>query len=637
MNNHRRHFLKVAGTVLLTAAAPFSARILAGKPASVFFREGVASGDPDTDSIILWTRAEPATGDNARLLLQVSEREDFAQVVLEASLTARAAQDFTVRARVQGLKPGHIYFYRFNAVDGGQSRVGRSMTAPAAEDARPVHLAFASCQNYEQGFYGAWERMLEDDRQKPADEQIQFVLHLGDFVYERYRHRPAEGQTFVRRLPPFPDGARGDGKEWAHSLADYRHLYQTHLRDPLLQDARARWPFICTWDDHEFSNDSFGHFSTYDGIIKAEASRQRDAHQAWFEYIPAQVEQTPEQLRIYRRLRWGQMVDLLITDLRSYRTGPALPPGISDELGLPMDPVQLVAICDGGRAYNHGEPPEFLPFGDGTLPNTARNREPGTMLGAEQKSWFKQAMQESTAPWKVWGNSLPILPLRLDLSSIPLAGMHDGILSEDAWAGFPTEYAELMNFVDNQGVTGLVSLSGDHHMHGAATLVVDPDAEIPKAVAADFNVTGISSSNHFINVLHRAGQDESDFRQLVAEDVDGEISETWNMTLHYGVLASMAFSRTGWSGLSAWLGPNGSNPGLAYVDSNSNGYGLAQFSADSCEVQLVTVSDATRPPADGGKEVARIAAFSLPLWTRDQEPTLVGPDFTGVAPFPYGE
>lgn len=637
MTYQRRQFLKVAGTVLLTAGTPFSARALVQQSVSVAFSEGVASGDPGPDSVILWTRAQPLGGnDDQGLLLQVSESTDFKRVVLEESIVARADEDFTVRTLIRGLKAGQSYYYRFTASAGGQSRTGRTMTAPAAEDPRPVQLAFASCQNYEQGFFGAWGRMLEDDLGKPATQQIQFVLHLGDFIYERYRHGPADGRAFARRLPPFPDGERSGDREWAVSLADYRHLYKTCLRDPQLQDARARWPFICTWDDHEFSNDSFRQYSSYGGTHRAEPERQRSAHQAWFEFIPARVQKAGGILTIYRSLRWGSQVELLITDLRSYRSDPPLPEGISDELGLPMDPVDLVAICDGGRNYNHGHPPQNLPFGDGSHPNPALDRDPGTLLGGKQKTWFTQSLQNATAPWKVWGNSLPILPLRLDLSSIPMAEMHDGILSQDAWAGFPGEYRELMDFVAGEKISGLVSLSGDHHMHGAATLAQDPNAASPRAVAADFNVTGISSSNHFRGVLHRAGQDQSGFMQLVADEEDGRTRETWNMTLNYGVLASMAFSRTGWHGLSDWLGPNTANPGLAYVDSNSNGYGLARFSQELCEVQLLTITDAGQAPDLGPPGVLRSASFRLARWAGGEDPALEGPEFTGDPPFPYG-
>ncbi len=175
----------------------------------------------------------------------------------------------------------------------------------------------------------------------------------------------------------------------AVSLADYRHLYKTYLSDPHLQEARARWPFICTWDDHEFADDCFQSFTTYDGQAVLEAQRKLSANQAWFEYIPAVLDELQQpahnfraqvleqdiathnqtavdSLRIYRKLAWGKYLDIVLTDNRSYRSPPCLPDGFAASLGLPLNPVELVAIADGGNAYGQGKPPATLPYGDGT-------------------------------------------------------------------------------------------------------------------------------------------------------------------------------------------------------------------------------------------------------------------------------
>ena len=112
-------------------------------------------------------------------------------------------------------------------------------------------MAFVCCQSYEQAYYGSWARMLADDKAKSDSEQIDFVLHLGDFIYERSGPKLANDMPVPPdRCPPFPDGVQQDDYSYALTLADYRHLYKTYLSDPNLQEARARWPFICTWDDH---------------------------------------------------------------------------------------------------------------------------------------------------------------------------------------------------------------------------------------------------------------------------------------------------------------------------------------------------------------------------------------------------
>lgn len=634
MQLDRRQFLHIIGTVYLSAGLPTAAAALATPGSRVSFPQGVASADPQPDSILLWTRAQPLAEGDVALILQLSSSEDFEQVLVEETVSAHSTADYTVRVQIDGLQPGQFYYYRFLADDGGMSRTGRTLTAPDPASTTPFRIAFASCQNYEQGYFGAWGSMLSEDEARPAAEAIQFVLHLGDFIYERYLNRADKGQPFVRLLPAFPDGASSAERTWADSLADYRHLYKTHLDDPFLQAARARWPFVCTWDDHEFSNDSFQHFSTYDDAPLAEMQRRRHAHQAWFEFVPARVEEAAD-LRIYRRLRWGKLADILLTDLRSYRSAPPLPAGLTKQLGLPVDPVELVAIFDSGRDYNNGAPPETLPYGDGTTPNSARERAPGTMLGAEQKTWFKQALRESDATWKVWANSLPALPLRLDLSTLPFQQLENSVLSVDAWSGYPHEYRELMSYLQTENIGGVVSLSGDHHMHGAGTLALDPNLADSPMVAADFNVSGISSTPHFNNVLHQARRDNSSFLQLVATEVNGKTLPTWNMSLTQGVLASLAYDKSGLKSLAEWLGPNSANRGLAYADTNSNGYGLAYFDAQHCAVELVTITAPLQPAPTTGNAILRRAQFKLPLWRAGEEITLLGPDFVGTPPFPW--
>jgi alkaline phosphatase D len=390
---------------------------------------------------------------------------------------------------------------------------------------------------------------------------------------------------------------------------------------------------VCTWDDHEFSNNGYQDFNAYEEPHFRDPRRKRDANRAWFEFIPARIERR-DDLQIYRSLKWGRTADILVTDLRSYRSPPRLPEDLSTELGLPVDPVELVAIYDGGKAYNGGNPPEYLPFGDGTHPNTARTEAPATMLGEAQKNWFKQHLSDSTAHWKIWANSLPALPLRLDLSSIPFQDLPDGILTADAWAGYPGELRELMHYVHKANITGLVSLSGDHHMHGAGTLAVDPDAAPGNAVALDFNVAGISSSTHLHNVL--AADDDVDplFRALVETDIDGETVPVWNLTLTRGVLAGLAFSRTHWEALSDWLGPNPANPGLAYVDAGAHGFGVARFVPERCDVDLVTVASAEQEYPSPGSPVTHRASFSVPAWEPETGPQLPGPQLDTDPGFP---
>lgn len=625
------------------------------------FPQGVASGDPQPAAVMLWTRAVPTTGSgNAiRLLLQLSADSNFGTPLLQEGVHTNAGSDYTVRAYIDGLTPDTVYYYRFLGADGSASRTGRTRTAPAPGAARPVKLAFVSCQNYEQAFYGSWARMLQDDRTAPESDRIQFVLYLGDFIYERCWHERREGGPPSRSVPPFPDGVETAEHRDAVSLADYRHLYKTYLSDPYLQEARAHWPFICTWDDHEFVDDNFQSFTNHDGTARLEAQRKLDANQAWFEYIPAALDELKNQpahnfrprelgadesthntaavdsLRIYRKLGWGQYLDIMVTDSRSYRSPPCLPPGFAATLGLPLNTVRLVEIADAGNAYAAGNPPASLPWGDGTVPNPAKERPPGSMLGVEQRDWFMGAIKASTARWKIWANAMPLMPLRLDMSAVPFTDYEDSIFNIDGWAGYPHEVGILMRLLETAGIAGVVSLSGDHHMHGASTVQRDTTDPQAQPVAADFTVAAISSSPIFEDLTAAANEDHPDFAQLVYRKGERGVEPTWNITMLHGVLAAYAYARTGSHAANAWLGPNSANPGLSFVDTTVNGYGLVSVDGKEMQVLLVAMQDCrkafTQPPA-----IAYTARFRLPLWRAGDPVQLEGPEFGGSAPFPFG-
>lgn len=652
----------LSGSTFFLTVAPTRAnpQALSTAAPALEFREGVASGDPQPTSIMLWTRAAPPKEHTGKvtLLLQVSADKAFSRLELQAPISTEAANDYTVRSYVDGLRPDTIYYYRFIGGAATKSRVGRTRTAPTADQTRKVNLAFASCQNYEQAHYGAWARMLEEDRKAPQDERIDFVLHLGDFIYERSWKKRSDGATNPRALPPFPDGV--DSEEYRHavSLADYRMLYRTYLSDPHLQEARAQWPFICTWDDHEFANDNHQSFTTYDdGKARPEPQRKISSNQAWFEYIPAVLDESDQQpahnfrppspdgksgdrneeavnsLCIYRQLRWGKYLDIILTDSRSYRSPDCLPSGFASVLGVPLNPVELVAIADAGKAYNNGSPPDLLPFGDGSVANPAKNREPGTILGSQQRSWMLAKMAGSTANWKLWGNALPLLPMRLDLSALPFTGYHDSIFNLDSWGGYPYEVHYIMDQLETQEITGVVSLSGDHHMHGAGTVsrsTTDPSAQ---PVIADFSIAGISSSPLFHDLVAATTEDPA-FAPLVYRESDKGTEPLWNMSLVDGALAAYTYAQTGLESLANWLGPNLANPGLRYVDCTANGYGLASFDADKMDVRMLTLEDCgpdfTKPPA-----IAHVAKFDLPRWEPGKQPELTGPDFEGGRPFPF--
>ena len=147
------------------------------------FPEGVASGDPDSNSVLFWTRY-PSSGKQAQLTLEVAEDELFERVTASTPVTVSAEADWTCRVLVGGLKPARVYWYRFSDSDGNGSRIGRTVTAPDNDDSRSVRFAFVSCQNANQGAQNAYRRMIFEDLRASESERLDFVLHLGDFIYE---------------------------------------------------------------------------------------------------------------------------------------------------------------------------------------------------------------------------------------------------------------------------------------------------------------------------------------------------------------------------------------------------------------------------------------------------------------------
>lgn len=648
-------------TYLLTVGArPVAALDTTAQLSAARFEQGVASADPQPDAVMLWTRAIPAAAmpGPVRLLVEVSRDEHFTDVVLATAVSCDSDSDFTLRTFIQGLQPDTYYYYRFRGDGQSVSRTGRTRTAPLPTSQRPVNIAFASCQNYEDAHYGSWARMIAQDQAAREEDRIDVVLHLGDFIYERSWHTRIDGSEQARKVPPFPDGVEGKRYNYATTLADYRHLYKVYLSDPHLQEARARWPFVCTWDDHEYANDNFQSYTTYHAGVQLNPARKQAANQAWFEFIPAALDELTDQpaqgfraqplgrgdavdnlsatnsLRIYRKLQWGKHVDLVLTDSRSYRSAACVAEDLATQLGLPLNPAQLIEIADAGTAYDDGKPPATLPYGDGTIPNPARDRPPGSMLGAQQRDWFLNTMANSTATWKVWGNAIPLLPMRVDLSRVPFNDYEDSVVNTDGWGGYPFEVRTLIDKLAADRVGGVVSLSGDHHLHGAATINRSPaEPDAPPAVV-DFATAGISSAPVFEELQRVAAEDHSGFRSVIAVEEDGLPVPMWNMSMLDGVLAALFYANTGLQGAARWLGPNAANHGLKFMDVTANGYGLARFTAHELTVRLVSLGDC-RPAFEEPPAIRYTATFTVARWENGESPQLEGPAFDGAPPFPF--
>lgn len=349
-------------------------------PGEAFFRQSVASGDPTPTTVILWTRVDdPDDAGDLSIALQLAADEQFASRLTvagseELSVIAEAAFDRCVKVRLEGLQPDTVVFYRFvyRRPDGAYvSRTGRTRTAPAVASDRTVRFAFVSCQDFTGAFYNPYKRLV--------NEAIDFVVHLGDYVYETDGDPSFQASGSTRRVV-FSDvagaitlGAGDESFLAAASLSNYRELYRTYRSDPWLQRMHERFPFIITWDDHEFSDDCWGTTATYfDGTRdESSPSRRQNASQAWFENMPVDYPSDPQfrydasvafpdDLRIWRDLRWGAHVHLVMTDLRTRRPDHVI--GEAEHPGR-------VAVTESALIEHHGGVPEWAsPYVDLTEP-----------------------------------------------------------------------------------------------------------------------------------------------------------------------------------------------------------------------------------------------------------------------------
>ena len=399
------------------------------------FPQSIASGDPRADSVMLWTRvvpnsldataavATPAAGTEVAVRLIVVAADNSAGLganaalagtpVVDAKLPLKAEFDNTLRHKVTGLQPGQVYFYQFIAGD-VRSNVGRFKTAPAATaDVAQLQFAYLTCQDWSINHWGALGHIA-------ANESLDFIVHLGDYIYETvgeaFQSGAVESRHDQLKLPDGTFKSGSAGAKYATTTADYRYLYKKYRTDTRLQAVHERFAFIAVWDDHEFTDDAWQDASTYEGIVAADGSdlhqpsRRRNANQAWFEYMPADVTfdasaTTFQNIQIYRDFQFGKLMQLVMTDERLYRADHAIPeasinPATGKALGSIgsryLVPQQLL---DGAEAQKIAAAAKAGADGLGAV----------SMLGVTQREWWKGKMKAATATWKLWGNEVSLL------------------------------------------------------------------------------------------------------------------------------------------------------------------------------------------------------------------------------------
>ena len=671
----RRQFLALAASfgASLALCGPTAARSrVKWRERRDLYPEGVASGDPDSGSVILWTRRPFEKGERQTLTVEVAEDEGFRRVVAQARAPVSPATDWTARVLVGGLKPARAYWYRFTDRDGNGSRAGRTRTAPSSDDPRPVSFAFVSCQDINEGKLNALRRMIfEDERAAPGD-RLDFVLHLGDFIYEVVQY-PEEGKTRYDRtiyeVARIPDGGANGKLHYPLTVEGYRAIYKGYLADPDLQDARARWPFVAIWDNHEFS--WLGRQSIlYPGDKpRPGQSVKVAANQAWFEYIPARVtppsgsleafgpppvKDVPIQrwdenglglepnnlaainsLKAYRTLRYGKHLDLFITDQHSFAGED--PTDASPDVGKIYDPKfngmfseEAMIALDAGRAYDGGKPPSELSFRDARIPNPRKDAAPRTILGAEQKAWFKDQLRRSAATWKIWGNSLGAIDQRVDPHNLP-AGMREKPWPADTYAmmgsnDYGAAYAErteIYDLIRDARITGFAIVSGDRHSFWAGYAAATLPPRTFEPVGLSFIGGSLVSPGGQEAWEHGFKKDRTMRPLYLADHPGGKIVCTYNMMLKHGVRSALEYAKSFDLEKARALSNPDLAPHLKFLDAGGHGYAKVRLSVDEMRTEFVCiprpVTRSERP--DGGPLRYRIA-HSAQLWRAGERPEL---------------
>ncbi len=407
------------------------------------FALGIASGQPQSRTVVLWTLLTGADlPPRVDVAWELAEDEAFQRIAARGSEATRGEDHHTVHAEPQGLAPDRWYFYRFRAL-GQQSAVGRTRTAPAA-DARVQQLryAIASCQRYDVGHYAAWRHA--------AAEALDLVMFLGDYIYE-YGAAPAGNA--VR--------AMNSGR--VKTLDDYRARYALHKSDAALQAAHAAAPWLLVWDDHEVENDYAGLQGEF---LQADFAAQRAAaYQAYWEHMPLPKAARPVngEMRMFGRLDWGRLARVHLLDDRQMRDLQVCPkPGRGGS--------NTVRVVDCPGLVDHRR----------------------TLLGAEQERWLADGWTLER-PWNLVAQQTLMARQTEEDPASPVNRPSGGLYWTDGWDGYPAARQRLLQTVADKRVPGVVVLGGDVHANYVADLKVDFDDARAPVVASEFCGTSISS------------------------------------------------------------------------------------------------------------------------------------------------
>ena len=444
----RRFALKSFGASAITGLSLLSA---GGAIASPVFRQypfqlGIASGEPEADGFVIWTRLAPQPFEPGYGMLpapvevrwEVASDERMQNKVAEGTAIARPELGHAVHVEVAGLEPNRPYFYRFYS---GRERsgIGRAKTTPAlGQPIDKLRFGVAGCQNYEEGFYTA-HRYL-------AAEEADFIFCYGDYIYEYRGDRMRaqwNGEVTENVRPHY-------GQE-VQTIEDYRRRYAQYKMDPDLQAAHASAPWFVTWDDHEIDNNWVSDLDQDGTPASIFALRQQMAMQAYYEHMPLRASSMPlgNRMQIYRQQRFGDLLDLNLLDTRQYRTDQ------------PCDD-RWAQMCD------------------------EVNSRDAQVLGKVQEDWLFDKLKSSKAQWQVLAQQIMMMDLDRRI------GEGEG-RNVDSWGGYETPRDRVLAQVQELGKDSVIVLTGDEHQNYAGQLHLDGQRPGAKPIATEFVTTSITS------------------------------------------------------------------------------------------------------------------------------------------------
>lgn len=434
----RRGFIASSGAALGALPLIRSVDALA-QVTNPAFRHGVASGDPLSDRVILWTRITPASPGASPTVTWVMARDpQLTQIVSRGQVRTGAARDHTVKVDVTGLQPATTYYYRFEGA-GRRSPIGRTRTLPVSGVSR-IRLGVVSCSNLPFGYFNAYACLANR-----AD--LDAILHLGDYIYEYKNETYGDGRPLGRVATPDREIV---------ALQDYRERHAQYKADPDSQEAHRQHPFIVTWDDHEFANNTWREGAQNHDAGEGEwTARRRAAVQAYYEWMPIREDAQTLRDRIYRTFRFGNMATLFMLDTRL----------VGRDQEVPRDDTTTIE-----------------------LPNRQ-------LLGAEQEGWLAEQLVTSVrnqSRWSLLGQQVMFAP------QTP-AGVR--ATNPDSWDGYRAARGRVFDMIERARLENLCVLTGDVHSSWAYDLPRDPFHGYDKStgkgsVGVEFAGTSVTSPSN---------------------------------------------------------------------------------------------------------------------------------------------